>query len=102
MVCGRAEVTIVQPAYHGPLVNRDGTLSRPLVDLLQALALELNSDAGTDLTTVNARIAALEALRIGGQGGIRVYGSAASGFDVVYEGAAAETGYAQSFLLMGA
>jgi hypothetical protein len=80
---------MIQPTWHGPLVNPDGTLSKPLIDLLRALASGTSSAAtATDLSAVEDRLDALES----GSGGssvalyagpnITITGSAEAGYTI--------------------
>jgi hypothetical protein len=84
-------VALIQPGWTGPLVNPDGSLSKPLVDLLRALALGTASAAtATDLSAVVDRLDALEGgssdVSLYGTNGITVYGSAESGYEITLTG----------------
>lgn len=79
-------MTVSQPGYHAALVTPDGRLTKPLINLLQALASAVNADSSTDLSAVLERIAALEGLRIVGLNGVSVFGDAEGGFSISASG----------------
>ncbi len=80
-----------QPGWHAPLIGPDGRLSKPLIDYLQGL-----TNSTTDLSALDARLAALEAgesVTYTGINGVTVYGNGTIGLtQVVDSGAGALLG----------
>jgi hypothetical protein len=94
-------MAITQPTWHGPLVNPDGTLSQPLVRLLQALAsgTASASDAAA-LSALGLRVSALEAqdsVQLFQGEGITISGSAESGYLISSAGGTTDVLAAQVF-----